>query len=94
MKDKDHEFAIRKYGRELRWLSRFLGSFFKIALLAIALGLYWQWNHGDPGIGPILLCERKLATANATYFVSAFGLRGSAALIAAVLVAALRFNCE
>ena len=80
MKNSDHEFAIRKDTRNSRLFSRCLGGFFRIAFLIIALGLYWQWNHGELGVGPILVRERQLATANVTYFVSAFGLLASIAL--------------
>ena len=89
MKDKDNEFAIRRNGRRSRRLPRFFGDFFKIALLSIAVVLYWQWNAGDPGVGPIFVRERQLATANATYFVSTFGLLGSIALVAVALQALL-----
>jgi hypothetical protein len=89
MKDSDHEFAIRKNGRNSRRVTRFLGSLFKIALLSIALGLYWRWNGGAPGVGPIFVRERRLATANATYFVSTFGMLGTIALIAVALQALL-----
>jgi hypothetical protein len=85
MKDKAQGFAIRKDRRDLQRLGRILASLFKVALLVTALGCYWRWNHGDLGAGPIFLSERKLATANAAYFVSAFGLLGSAALIVTTL---------
>ena len=82
MKNQAQGFAIRKHHRDLQRLRRLLASLFKVALLVTALGLYWRWNH-DPGVGPIFLSEGKRATANAAYFGSAFGLSGSAALIAA-----------
>jgi hypothetical protein len=85
MKDKAQGFAIRKDRRDLQRLARLVASLFKVALLATALGCYWRWNHGDPGAGPIFLSERKLASANAAYFVSAFGLLGSAALVVTTL---------
>jgi hypothetical protein len=84
MKDKAQRFAIRKDRRDLQRLRRLLASLFKVVLLVTALGLFWRWNH-DPGVGPIFLSERKLATANTAHFVSFFGLSGSAALIAAGL---------
>jgi fatty acid desaturase len=85
MKDKAQGFAIRKDRRALQWLGRILASLFKVALLMTALGFYWRWNHGDLRVGPIFLSERKLAAANAAYFVSTFGLLGSAALIVTTL---------
>jgi hypothetical protein len=85
MKDKAQGFAIRKDRRDLQRLGRILATLFRVALLVTALGWYWRWNHGDPGAGPIVLSERKLATANAAYFLSAFGLLGSAALIVTTL---------
>ena len=81
MKDKTQEFAIRKDRRDLQRLAPILASLFKVTLLVMVLGFYWRWNHGDSGVGPIFLSERKLVTANAAYFVSAFGLLGSAALV-------------
>jgi hypothetical protein len=87
MKNEDHVFAIRKDGRDLRRLRRFCGGLFQIALLVVALGLYWQWNHGEPGVGPIFQPERHLAATNGIYFLSAFGLLDSARLIAAPLQA-------
>src|SRR6516165_5218331 len=84
MKNHAQGFAIRKHHRDLQRLRRLLASLFKVVLLVTALGLFWRWNH-DPGVGPIFLSERKLATANTAHFVSFFGLSGSAALIAAGL---------
>ena len=89
MKDSDNEFAIRRNGRRSRRIPHFFGNLFTIALLSIALVLDWQWNAGDPGVGPIFVRERQLATANATYFLSTFGLLGSIALVAVALQASL-----
>ena len=85
MKDNAQGFAIRKHRRDLQQLARILASLYKVALLATALGFYSRWAHGDPGVGSIFLSERKLVTANAAYFVSTFGLLGSAALIVTAL---------
>ena len=85
MNDKAQEFAIRKDRRDLRRLGRIIASLLKVALLVTVLGFYWRWNHGYLGVGPIFLGERKLAIANAAYFVSAFGLLGSAVLIVKAL---------
>ena len=87
MTNKDRVFAIRKDGRGLRRLRRLFAGFFKIVLLVIALGIYWQWNHGEPEVRPIFQRERRLAATNGAYFLSAFGLLGSAGLIAAPLQA-------
>lgn len=46
-------------------------------------------DGGDPGVGPIFVRERHLATVNATYFVSTFGMLGTVALVAAALQALL-----
>jgi hypothetical protein len=83
MKDKAHGFAIRKDRRDLQRPIRLLASLLKVALLVTAMGFYWRWHNGDPGLGPLFLSERKLVAANATYLVPAFGLSGSVALIAA-----------
>jgi hypothetical protein len=83
MKEDRQKFAIRKDRRDLQRLGRLLGTLFKVGLLVTVVGLYWRWNHGDPGLGPIFLSERKLVTANATYLVPALGLSGSTALIVA-----------
>ena len=94
MKDKPQEFAIRKDRRNLpRVVGRLPRDLFKFALLVTALGFYCVYNHSDPGVGPIFPSERQLATANSSYFVSAFGLSGCAALIAAWLKA-LRVRAE
>jgi hypothetical protein len=85
MKDRAEGFAIRKDRRALQRVGRILASLFKVALLVTALSFYWRWNHGDLGVGPIFLSERKLTTANASYFVSVFGLLGSAALVVTTL---------
>jgi hypothetical protein len=89
IEDNDNEFAIHKNGRSSRPLPCFFGDLFKIALSSIALFLYWQWNAGDPGVGLIFVRERQLVSANATYFVSTFGLLGSIALVAVAIEALL-----
>jgi hypothetical protein len=68
-------------------LLRLFAGFVKIVLLVIALGIYWQWNHGEPEVGPIFQRGRRLAATNEAYFLSAFGLLGSARIIAAPLQA-------
>jgi hypothetical protein len=83
MKHAPQKFAIRKDRRDLRPLGRLLGTLFKVGLLVTVMGLYWRWNHGDPGLGPIFLSERKLVTSNAIHLVPALGLAGSAAMIVA-----------
>lgn len=85
MTNKDRVFAIRKDGRDLRRFRHFFRGVFWIALLVIAFALYWQLNHGEPGVGPIFQRDRHLAATNGTYFLSAFGLLGSAGLIVAAL---------
>jgi hypothetical protein len=84
MRDTPQEFAIRKGRRDLQRLGCFLANLLKVAFLVMALSFHGAWNYGDPGLGLILLSERKLATANATSFASAFGFSGCAAHIAAV----------
>src|SRR2546426_3141529 len=68
------------------WLeSHFITSFLVIAVVAIALAMWWEWRHDDPVVELTLLRERNFALANVYYFLFAFGLFGSTVLIPEML---------
>src|SRR6266581_3639405 len=68
------------------WLeSPFITSFLAIAVVAIALAMWWEWRHDDPVVELTLLRERNFALANVYYFLFAFGLFGSTVLIPEML---------
>jgi DHA2 family multidrug resistance protein len=73
-------------GQRDDWLgSRFITTFLVIALIAIAIAIWWEWHHRDPVVELTLLRERNFALACAYYFVFAFGLFGSTVLIPEIL---------
>ena len=64
------------------WLeSHFIATFLAIAVVAIAIAIWWEWHHDDPVVELTLLRERNFAIANVYYFLFAFGLFGSTVLI-------------
>jgi DHA2 family multidrug resistance protein len=64
------------------WLeSHFIATFLAIAVVAIAIAIWWEWRHEDPVVELTLLRERNFAIANLYYFLFAFGLFGSTVLI-------------
>src|SRR5271167_3015582 len=64
------------------WLeSHFIATFLAIAVVAIAIAIWWEWRHNDPVVELTLLRERNFALANLYYFLFAFGLFGSTVLI-------------
>src|ERR1700687_2255216 len=68
------------------WLgSHFITSFLVIAVIAIAVAIWWEWHHRNPVVELSLLRERNFAIANVYYFLFAFGLFGSTVLIPALL---------
>src|SRR6202046_2757883 len=68
------------------WLeSQFTASFLANAVVAIAIGIWWEWRHDDPVVELTLLRERNFAIANVYYFLFAFGLFGSTVLIPEML---------
>jgi DHA2 family multidrug resistance protein len=68
------------------WLgSHFIATFLAIALVAIAIAIWWEWRHDDPVVELTLLRERNFAIANVYYFLFAFGLFGSTVLIPEML---------
>jgi DHA2 family multidrug resistance protein len=68
------------------WLeSHFIGTFLAIAVVAIAIAIWWEWRHDDPVVELTLLRERNFAIANVYYFLFAFGLFGSTVLIPEML---------
>jgi DHA2 family multidrug resistance protein len=68
------------------WLgSHFIASFLAIAVVAIAIAIWWEWHHKNPVVELSLLRERNFAIANVYYFLFAFGLFGSTVLIPEML---------
>ena len=68
------------------WLeSHFIAAFLAIAVVAIAIAIWWEWRHDDPVVELTLLRERNFAIANVYYFLFAFGLFGSTVLIPEML---------
>ena len=68
------------------WLgSPFIAWFLAIAVVAIAIAIWWEWNHDDPVVELTLLRERNFAIANVYYFLFGFGLFGSTVLIPELL---------
>ena len=51
--------------------------FLAIAMVAIAIAIWWEWRHDDPVVELTLLRERNFAIANVYYFLFAFGLFGA-----------------
>ena len=68
------------------WLeSHFIATFLAIAVVTIAIAIWWEWRHDDPVVELTLLRERNFAIANVYYFLFAFGLFGSTVLIPEML---------
>jgi MFS transporter, DHA2 family, multidrug resistance protein len=68
------------------WLeSHFIATFLAIAVVTIAIAIWWEWRHDDPVVELTLLRERNFAIANIYYFLFAFGLFGSTVLIPEML---------
>jgi DHA2 family multidrug resistance protein len=68
------------------WLeSHFIATFLAIAVVAIAIAIWWEWHHDDPVVELTLLRERNFAIANLYYFIFAFGLFGSTVMIPEML---------
>ncbi len=68
------------------WLeSHFIATFLAIAVVAIAIAIWWEWRHDDPVVELTLLRERNFAIANVYYFIFGFGLFGSTVLIPELL---------
>src|SRR6202007_300998 len=78
--------AVLDRGERDDWLeSHFIATFLAIAVVAIAIALWWEWRHDDPVVELTLLRERNFAIANVYYFLFAFGLFGSTVLIPEML---------
>jgi DHA2 family multidrug resistance protein len=68
------------------WLqSHFIATFLAIAVVTIAIAIWWEWRHDDPVVELTLLRERNFAIANVFYFLFGFGLFGSTVLIPEML---------
>ena len=51
----------------------FHSDFLVVAIVAIALAIWWEWRHDDPVVELTLLRERNFAIANVYYFCSHSG---------------------
>jgi MFS transporter, DHA2 family, multidrug resistance protein len=68
------------------WLeSNFIASFLVVAIVAIAIAIWWEWRHADPVVELTLLRERNFGVSCIYYFLFAFGLFGSTVLIPEML---------
>jgi MFS transporter, DHA2 family, multidrug resistance protein len=65
--------------------SRFIVSFFSVALTALIAAAFWEWRHPDPVVEIRLLADRNFAIANVYYFLFGFTLFGSTVLIPQML---------
>jgi DHA2 family multidrug resistance protein len=65
--------------------SRFIVVFFSVAIVALIVAVFWEWNHPDPVVEIRLLGERNFAIANFYYFLFGFTLFGSTVLIPQML---------
>ncbi len=73
-------------GQRDDWLeSHFIATFLTIAVVAIAIAIWWEWRNHDPVVELTLLRERNFRLACIYYFVFAFGLFGSTVLIPEML---------
>src|SRR3984893_17499163 len=73
-------------GQTLDWFeSRFILSFFLIALFSLIAAVLWEWRHPDPVVEIRLLSDRNFAIANFYYFLFGFTLFGSTVLIPQML---------
>lgn len=65
--------VVRDGHRGSRGARRVAATLLRMALLIIALALYWRWNHHVRAIGLMFPRERRLATANAFCLLDALG---------------------
>ena len=73
-------------GQTEDWLeSRFIVSFFSVAVMALIAAAIWEWHHPDPVVEIRLLADRNFAIANVFYFLFGFALFGSTVLIPQML---------
>jgi MFS transporter, DHA2 family, multidrug resistance protein len=73
-------------GQTKDWFeSRFILTFFCIAVVSLIAAVFWEWNHHDPVVEIRLLADRNFAIANVYYFLFGFTLFGSTVLIPQML---------
>lgn len=73
-------------GQTLDWFeSNFIVLFFSVAVVALAVAVFWEWRHPDPVVEIRLLTDRNFAIANLYYFLFGFALFGSTVLIPQML---------
>jgi len=65
--------------------SHFITAFLAIAVVTIAVAIWWEWHHREPVVELTLLRERNFAISTIYYFIFAFGLFGSTVLIPEML---------
>jgi len=79
------EVVLDRGQREDWFESRFIVSFFVIALVALLTAVLWELRQPDPAVEIRLLKERNFALANSFYFLFGFVLFGSTVLIPQML---------
>ena len=73
-------------GQRLDWFeSPFIATFFAIAIVCLAAGIFWELHHPDPVVEIRLLKNRNFALASSFYFLFGFTLFGSTVLIPQML---------
>jgi len=81
------EVVLDRGQREDWFESNFIVTFFMIAVIALAVAIFWELRHPDPVVEIRLLKERNFALANVFYFLFGFVLFGSTVLIPQMLQA-------
>ena len=75
-------------GQQEDWLgSSLIAAFLVVAVLALAIGVVWEWRHDDPVVEVQLLKDRNFALASSFYFLFGLVLFGSTVLIPQILQA-------
>jgi len=79
------EVVLDRGQREDWFESRFIATFFVIAVVGILAGIFWELRHPDPVVEIRLLKNRNFALASSFYFLFGFVLFGSTVLIPQML---------
>jgi MFS transporter, DHA2 family, multidrug resistance protein len=67
------------------WVATSITTFLVLALVTIAVAIWWEWSHHNPVVELKLMRDRNFSIACLYYFVFSFGLFGSTVLIPEVL---------